>query len=178
MSQKTFQTKKLVATALFTALTMIATLLVQIPLPLGYIHLGDGLVFLSVFILGPVWGTVAAGVGSALADVFAYATYAPATLIIKAAMAFLAWLVQQALYKTTKRRMFAEIAAGIVGALVMAFGYFLFETLLISTAGVAIVNVPWNLLQGGIGVAVSVAIMRLLIATKVLNSKLFSDNDK
>ena len=64
------KTKKLVLTALFTALILCATLLIQIPLPFGYVHLGDGFVLLSTFILGPFLGSVASGLGSALADLF------------------------------------------------------------------------------------------------------------
>ena len=86
-------TKRLVMAALFVALTFLATFLIQIPLPLGYIHLGDALVFLCGFILGPIWGTVAAGLGAGLADILSgYVIYAPATFVIKALMAFLAGL--------------------------------------------------------------------------------------
>ena len=169
MKQKSL-TKKLVTCALFTALTMISTLLIRIPLPLGYVHLGDGLVFLSVFVLGPIWGVVAAGLGSALADVIGYIAYTPATLVIKSLMAVCAWLIYKALTKTFKKEIFAEIIGGVVGSLVMAFGYFLFEAFLYASAGVAIVNVPWNILQGAVGIAVAVAIMRLLRATKILDS--------
>ncbi len=166
---KKITTKKLVATALFMALTIVATMVIRIPLPLGYVNLGDAFVLLSVFILGPICGTLAGGIGSALADVFGYITYAPGTLVIKSAMAIVAWLVYQGLKKATKQRMLAEIVAGIVGIIVMAVGYFLYEILLFTTAGVAILNMPWNLLQGGVGVIISVAIMRVLTATKVLD---------
>ena len=165
---KNITTKKLVTTALFMALTMISTMFIRIPLPLGYVNLGDAFVFLSVFILGPVCGTVAAGVGSGLADLFGYITYAPGTLLIKSTMSIVAWLVYKALEKTLKKPTIAEIIAGIVGAVIMAFGYFFYETLLFTTAVVAIVNVPWNLLQGGVGVVISVAVMRVLTATKAL----------
>ena len=58
------------------ALTFVSTMFIRVPLVLGYINLGDAFVLLSVFILGPVYGTIAAGVGSALADLFGYITYA------------------------------------------------------------------------------------------------------
>lgn len=161
-------TKKLVLTALLTALTMVSTMFIRIPLPLGYVNLGDAFVFLSVFILGPIYGTLAAGIGSALADLFGYLPYAPGTLVIKTAMALVAYLVYKLLLNATKKDFLAEIAAGTVGTLIMALGYFLYETLFFSTAAVAIVNAPWNLLQGGIGVAISVAVMRILSATKIL----------
>ena len=41
------------------------TIVVQIPSPLGgYIHLGDMAVLLCGFLLGPIWGAAAAGIGS------------------------------------------------------------------------------------------------------------------
>ena len=165
---KTLTTKKLVMTALFMALTMVATMFIRIPLPLGYVNLGDVFVLLSVFILGPVYGTIAAGIGSGLADLFGYITYAPGTLIIKSAMALVAWLIYKLLSKATGKEMLGEIVGGILGALVMATGYFFYEIMFFTTAGVAIVNAPWNLLQGGVGVALSVMIIRVLKATKAL----------
>ena len=165
---KTLTTKKLVMTALMMALTMVATMFIRIPLPLGYVNLGDVFVLLSVFVLGPVYGTIAAGVGSGLADLFGYITYAPGTLIIKSAMALVAWLIYKLLSKATGKEMLGEIVGGILGALVMATGYFFYEIMFFTTAGVAIVNAPWNLLQGGVGVALSVIIIRVLKATKAL----------
>lgn len=166
---RTVKTKKLILTALLMSLIMVATMFIRIPLPLGYVNLGDAFVFLSVFILGPIYGTVAAGIGSALADLFGYIIYAPGTLIVKTAMALTAYILYKVLLKATKKTFLAELAAGIVGTIVMAFGYFLYETLFFSTASVAIVNLPWNLLQGGVGVAISTMVMRILSATNVLD---------
>ena len=161
-------TKKLVTTALMMALTMVATMFIRIPLPLGYVNLGDVFVLLSVFILGPIYGTISAGIGSGLADLFGYISYAPGTLIIKSAMALVAWIIYKILLKATKKAMLAEVVGGIVGALIMALGYFCYEILFFTTPAVAIVNAPWNLLQGGVGVVLAVSIMRILTATKIL----------
>ena len=58
-------TKKQVFTALLCALTCIATMIIKIPTPgMGYIHPGDALVLLCGFLLGPVPGALAAGIGS------------------------------------------------------------------------------------------------------------------
>ena len=60
--------QKLVWAGLFTALTTIATMIVQVPSPLGgYLNAGDAVVILSAFLLGSPWGALAAGLGSALA---------------------------------------------------------------------------------------------------------------
>ena len=151
------------------ALIFVSTMFIRVPLVLGYINLGDAFVLLSVFILGPVYGTIAAGVGSALADLFGYITYAPGTLIIKTLMAIVAYLLYKLLLKATKKAMLAEIVGGVAGAIIMAFGYFFYDTIFFTTVAVAIVNVPWNLVQGAIGVVISTAVMRILSATKVID---------
>ena len=63
--------KKIVMTALFAALACVATMSIKIPTPGtgGYIHPGDAIVILSGVILGPVWGLLAAGTGSAMAGI-------------------------------------------------------------------------------------------------------------
>ena len=89
---KLSHTKKIVFCALLTALTTVSTMVIQIPSPMnGYVNVGDVFVLFSVYYLGPI-GVVCAGVGSALADLFSgYAIYAPATLLIKSAMAISAY---------------------------------------------------------------------------------------
>ena len=73
------KTKIIVLAALFAALTCVATMVVKIPSPLkGYINLGDCMVLLAGWLLPPGFSFLAAGLGSALADVFAgYFVYAP-----------------------------------------------------------------------------------------------------
>ena len=80
-------TKRIVMAAMLAALTCVATMVIKIPSPLkGYLNLGDCVVLLAGWMLSPVYGFLAAGIGSALADVFSgYVLYAPATFVIKAA---------------------------------------------------------------------------------------------
>ena len=55
---------RLILAALFAALTCAATMLIHIPMPAtnGYINLGDCVVLLSAFFLGPVYGMAAGGI--------------------------------------------------------------------------------------------------------------------
>lgn len=159
--------KKLVLSAILTAFTVISTMFIRIPLPLGYVNLGDVFVLLSAFLLSPLYAGLVAGVGSALADLLAFPLYAPGTFIIKGVMGVVACLVYKSLNKMFKCKLFAEIVAGIVATLIMAFGYFLYEILFFESVAVCIVNVPWNLLQGTVGAVLSVLILRVLKFTKV-----------
>ena len=84
-------TKKIILAALFAALACVATMSIRIPTigTGGYIHPGDAIVILCGVILGPVWGFLAAGIGSCMADLLGgYFVYVPITLIIKGLVAF------------------------------------------------------------------------------------------
>ncbi len=165
---KEFQhTHRIIITALFTALTCVSTMIIKIPTPtLGYIHPGDGFVLLSGLILGPVYGTLAAGLGSALADLFSgYLVYVPATFIIKALTALTAFLLFSMLCNITssKANWFKLLISGSAGEIVMVFGYFVFEILMLSvsshtnlSAGIiaSIAGIIPNLIQAVFGVII------------------------
>lgn len=91
--------KKFVLTGLMTALVFVLTFTLKVPVPYtsGYIHLGDSMIYLSVIVLGPIYGAFASGIGSMLADLLAgYAQYAIPTLIIKSLMALIMGLILKA----------------------------------------------------------------------------------
>ena len=144
-------TKKLAFCALFATLCCVSTLIVTVPLPNGYFNTGDVFVLLSGWCLGPLYGAVAAAVGSALADLWSgFALYAPATFLIKGLNAALAWLVAYSIKKVIKKDsldFLSRIVGAIAGETVMVLGYFLFETALYSFAGGAAALVG-NALQG------------------------------
>lgn len=157
---KASKTKKLVVSALFAALVCIATLVIHIPIPAtnGYINLGDCIVLLSGFILGPVWGTAAAAIGSALSDaILGYTLYIPATFIIKGAVA----LGASALYRFPKTGLLRAPIAGIAGEIIMIIGYYLYESILYGFAGAA-AGIPGNAIQAFAGIILSSALVMLL----------------
>ncbi len=86
---------KIVLTGLMTALVFLATSIIKIPFANGgYIHFGDGFIFLSVYILGPFYGAFASGIGSMLSDLLSpYAQWAVPSLIIKSVMAVIMGLI-------------------------------------------------------------------------------------
>lgn len=150
--------------ALFTAMTTVATLLIQIPTPTkGYVNLGDSIVNIAAWLLGPVYGAAAAGIGSALADMISgYVVYAPATLVIKAGMAVASFYVLRAANRS-KGTLLARIAAASAAEVVMVVGYALFEAVLYHSFSAAMLGVPANAVQGALGAAVSVAVYELVI---------------
>lgn len=108
--------KKIVLTALFAALSCVATMSIKLPTPGtgGYIHPGDAMVILSGVVLGPWWGLLAGGIGSAMADLLGgYFVYVPITFAIKGLVAVCAGLLYQKIGHTSKSRYAAVILGGI-----------------------------------------------------------------
>ena len=155
--------RKLVWTAMLAALVCVATLVIQIPSPMqGYVNLGDCFVLLSGWLLGPWYGMAAGGIGSMLADILSgYAHYAPGTLIIKAGMSLLAAF----LYKAMGKRTLGLLAGGVAAELWMAAGYFLYAALLLGKGLAAALSIPGNLVQGAIGLAAGLLLMKLMERT-------------
>lgn len=153
-------TKRLVMTALLAAVVCVATMSIRIPTPStgGYIHPGDALVILSGIILGPVYGFLAAGIGSALADLLGgYFIYIPITLFIKGFAALFSGLIYKKMQKNSKTRYVAVLLGGIIDILLVTFGYFFCESFLYGAAGAA-VSIPANLIQGLGGMIISMVL--------------------
>ena len=154
------KTKKIVLASMPGALTFIATIIIRVPMPVvGYINLGDCIVLLCGWVLGPVYGGLAAGLGSAIADLSAgWVSYAPVTFAIKWLMAVAAYYLGVKLAKS-KNSFGLKLLSAIVAELIMIGGYLAFESILYGF-GSAAVNIPLNAVQGCLGLIAGLVIMK------------------
>lgn len=157
--------KRLAFTAVFAALCAVSTLVVVIPLPTGYFNTGDVFVLLAGWCLGPLYGGVAAGVGSAVADIISgFAIYAPVTFFIKGAVAVTAYCLFVLFRKWIKREPLAFLAhsfSALIGEAVMVLGYFAYESVLYGLGG-AFAAILGNTLQGVCCTVLATIIVSLL----------------
>lgn len=146
--------KLICISAMFAALVFVATFLVKVPLPIGYVHIGDGIVFLAAALLPTPYAMVAAGVGVGLADLCAgYAAYIPITVLIR---------ILQVLWFSRKKPLLSwhNIVALVVSIILCAFGYWAFEAGAMYESGLAaLAGVPFNIAQSAVG-----AIIYLVVA--------------
>lgn len=157
--------KKLILAALFAALSCVATMSIRIPTPGtgGYIHPGDAIVILSGVILGPVWGFLAGGIGSALSDLIGgYFIYVPITFVIKGLVALAAGLLYQKIGKNQKSRYIAVILGGVADIILVAGGYFVCESFIYGAGAAA--SIPANIIQGVGGLVISCILYPILIS--------------
>ncbi len=115
----------LCVSGIFAALVFVVTAYLHIPTANGYVHVGDGLIYLAACIL-PFPYAIAVGAGGALlADCLTgYAIWAPASVIIKAVGAML--------FSSKSRRIIClrNLLALLPAAIVCIGGYYLYEALL------------------------------------------------
>ena len=159
--------KKIVISALMAALACVATMIIRIPSPMkGYINLGDGVVLIAGWMLSPWYGFFAAALGSALADMLAgYMIYAPATFLIKGAMALIAAVFVRAA-QSGKQRLLCQLLGGALAEAVMVLGYFVFEGFLYGFAASAL-NLVANLVQAIAGLIVGIILAKVLERAKI-----------
>ena len=166
MKKETINVKDMIMTGLWIAIVTVVTMSTAIPIPFtqGYVNLGDSAVFLGVYILGRRNGVIAAGVGSALADLLTpFAVFAPFTLIIKALMAFIFGtflLFSSGKVAVENKKMPASRVIGVIlSIVVLTGGYYLAEWIISGSSTAPIVSIPWNILQGTIGGFIALLLM-------------------
>ena len=125
-SRKNRTTFFIVESALFAALIYVTTCYIKIPTVNGYVHVGDGLIFLAASILPSQYAIAAAIIGGSLGDIIGgYFIWVPATVIIKGLTAafFSA--------KTKKIISFRNSLALLLSLVLCVGGYYLYEAVFI-----------------------------------------------
>lgn len=179
MNNKEMSTNDIAIAGLLMALITVMTYLVKIPIiaTKGYVNIGDGFIFLSVLIVGHRRGGVIAGVGSGLSDfIGGYPHYIIPTFIIKFLMGYVMGLVLKFGYKRCedeKKRKALKLFSMIISALIMVVGYFIAETIMYGSAGVALASAPMNAIQGIIGVTIGMSLSAMLGKTSAKKKFLY-----
>ena len=155
--------KALVYTSLCIAIVTLSTMIIRIPSPKnGYINFGDIMIFATAALIGKRTGFIAGGVGSALADILGgYIIYAPGTFIIKGIEGLIFALIVKKDSDDNINILSASIAA-LAASLWMVFGYFIYEYFIFGI-GIALPDVPANLIQGIVSAA---AVIPIIMAVK------------
>lgn len=153
---KHLKVKQLTLVGVMAALVFVMTYFPKVPVPVtgGYVHLGDGAIFLATLLLGPL-GIPAAAIGSGLSDLIGgYMVYVIPTVAIKALMALVAWKLHR------PGCWLRAAVAFTLAEVVMVAGYFLLETALYGPTAAWAAVLP-NVIQGVAGVALGLVCVAL-----------------
>lgn len=150
--------QELCMTAVMTALVFLATFVPHIPIPLGYAHLGDAVIFLLALLLRRRDALFAACVGSALSDVLGgFALWALPTLVIKFLMVEVVCRVAGSAPGTAR-----TAAAFLASSLWMAAAYTAFGALLYASVAAGLASAPGLLMEGAVNTAVALLVLPAL----------------
>lgn len=150
--------QELCMTAVMTALVFLATFVPHIPIPLGYAHLGDAVIFLLALLLRRRDALFAACVGSALSDVLGgFALWALPTLVIKFLMVEVVCRVAGSAPSTAR-----TAAAFLASSLWMAAAYTAFGALLYASVAAGLASAPGLFMEGVVNTAVALLVLPAL----------------
>ncbi len=147
--------KLICISAMLSALIFAATFLVKIPLPVGYVHVGDGIVFLASALLPLPYAMLSAAIGVALADLCSgYAIYIPVTVLIR----ILTVLCLSRKKPLLSARNLIGLAASII---ICAVGYWAFEAIFVYESGIAaLAGLPFNIAQSTLGAVIYIVVSK------------------
>lgn len=152
-------TLKVAVVAVLTAVVVVFTLVIRIPTTKGYLNLCDVAICFIAFTFGPVSAFLAAGLGTAIADLISgYAQWAPISFIVHGIEGLLIALIVRKQPLSKMRILLAAIGC----VLTVSLGYFVLSALFISTVAVAAAEIPPNMIQAGVGVVFGLALSKAI----------------
>lgn len=169
------RTLEITQMALMTSIICVATMMIRIPtiMGIGYVHLGDSMVFLAAILFGRRKGIITSALGMSLADFLSgYAYYVPFTFLIKGIMAL---IVSSIAYRKDYRgkNVLNNIFAFAVSGVWMVFGYFITKIILVKfilfkadtyreALAIALASIPNNIGQVTVGAIIAIPLVKLL----------------
>lgn len=140
--------KYLVLSAIFCAMVYVLTAFVRIPTHQGYIHVGDGIIYIAAALLPLPYAVLTGAIGAGLSDYLSgYPMWVLPTVIIKA-LTVLSFSHSKATI-INKRNIIALLPAFIL----CVGGYYFSAAILYGDWGVALIDIPTNCIQSAASAA-------------------------
>lgn len=155
--------KMMCISGIFSAIVFVVTAYLHIPTYNGYVHCGDGFIFLAACILPTPYAMLVGAIGALLADLLTgFAIWAPGSVIIKALIAMLF---------SCKAKKIVTVRNSIMllpAALISIVGYYLYEVLITGSFIVSLSGIPGSAIQA---VASSIVFITAGLAMDKFNVK-------
>ena len=156
------QTFNLILTSMLIALVFVATLLLNIKLPItangGLVHLGTAMLFIAAFLFGPKKAAIAGAIGMGLFDlVSGWTLWAPFTIVARGLQGYIVGKIAWSNGRNGNSVAFNLLGA-IVSVPVMLAVYYLCEGILYSNWIAPVASIPGNILQNVVGILVAIPV--------------------
>ena len=157
MKTSVFSARKLCYVALFTALNIVLSSF-GVPVPGGHLYLNDIVICFAALLFDPISAFIVGGVGAFFGDLIFYPLPMFVSLATHGLQAVAISLI--AGKKESLPKVPRAILAVTVGAVIMVAGYSLGRAFIYSTPEYALLKLPFQFLQAGVGAVVAVLLYR------------------
>lgn len=127
-------TRNICLTGVFATLVCIATIFIQVPIPLGYFNIGNALILACCCLLSSPYGIIAGSIGSAIADFITFPVWTLPTLVIKTLMPLLFYIL--------KKTRLPLIPAAAISMLIPLIGYTLCGAIIYGSIATGAAQIP------------------------------------
>lgn len=170
--------RDIVLDGLLVAIVFVSTYFIQFKLPFasngGLVHMGNVALFTIAFLLGPRRGAVSGAFGMALFDLLSiWAHWAPFTFVVRGVMG---WILGKTVSFSKGKPVsffFFSICGVVISGIWMIGGYYITEVIIYKNLWTPIQSIPANLMQIGLGAAVSIP-LSYGMRTKVSHASIIS----
>ena len=156
----------LILTAMLVSLVFVATLFINIKLPItangGLVHLGTGMLFIASLLFGPKKGAFAGAVGMGLFDLISgWTLWAPFTFLTRGLQGYIVGKIAWSGGREGNSLLFNLLA--LIGSVpFMLAGYYICERVLFNSWIVPLGSIPGNLVQNVVGLLVAIPVCAML----------------
>jgi len=141
--------KVLVLSGILASLIAIVTSVIKIPLGIGYIHLGDGVIFFASYLLPFPLSLISVVIGVSLADALAgYFIYIPISILIKGLISLLFKM------KFLKSNLLNFSIIFVLVTIINCGLYFAYEIIIYKDIPLSTINILYNFLQTSVGMLI------------------------
>ncbi len=160
------QTFDLIISALLIALVFVATLFLNIKLPItangGLVHLGTGMLFIASILFGPKKGALAGAIGMGLFDLFSgWTLWAPITFVARGLQGYIVGKVAWMNDKNGSSNVLNLIGM-IISIPFMIAVYYVGEGILYGNWIAPVASIPGDLVQNILGIIIAIPVCLVL----------------
>ena len=155
-------------TAVFMALN-VAMSSFSVPVPGGHLYMNDIIICTAAIILDPLAAFMVGGVGAFLGDLFFYPLPMFVSLVTHGLQAVIISVFSH--YVLKKHPVLSSGIGVTIGAVIMVVGYSLGRAFIYSTPEYAVLKLPYQILQAGVGAIVGMTLCWKCKLVELFNKK-------
>lgn len=136
--------KLLVLAAVFAAITFVVTRFIQIPIPLGYFNIGNSIILIACYLIPSPYGIFVGAIGSSLADLTSAPEWTIYTLLIKALMPLVFYLLTTLPFL---KKNIGVILSAAISMIIPVIGYTIGGSIIYGSVATGLTSVPGLIIE-------------------------------